>query len=50
MFASLADSTDPALRELVFSVLADGLHPRDPACEIVQRAGGYAWPAEIDPA
>jgi len=27
MFASLADSTDPALRELVFSVLADGLRP-----------------------
>jgi AcrR family transcriptional regulator len=27
MFASLADSTDPVLRELVFSVLADGLRP-----------------------
>jgi hypothetical protein len=27
MFASLADSPDPALRELVFSVLADGLRP-----------------------
>jgi AcrR family transcriptional regulator len=39
MFASLADSTDPALRELVFSVLADGLRPPDPACDIVQRPG-----------
>jgi AcrR family transcriptional regulator len=27
MFASLAGSTDPALRELVFAVLADGLRP-----------------------
>ena len=27
MFASLAGSTDPALRELVFTVLADGLRP-----------------------
>jgi AcrR family transcriptional regulator len=27
MFASLAGSTDPALRQLVFAVLADGLRP-----------------------
>ena len=27
MFASLADSTDPGLRERVFTVLADGLRP-----------------------
>lgn len=27
MFASLAGTTDPALRELVFAVLADGLRP-----------------------
>jgi AcrR family transcriptional regulator len=31
MFASLAGTTDPALRELVFAVLADGLRPpREP--------------------
>jgi len=28
MFASLADSTDPALHERVFTVVADGLRPR----------------------
>src|SRR6266566_7356748 len=28
MFAALAGSTDPALRELVFAVLTDGLRPR----------------------
>ena len=30
MFASLAGSTDPALRELVFTVLTDGLRPPPP--------------------
>jgi transcriptional regulator SbtR-like protein len=28
MFAGLAGSTDPARREVVFAVLADGLRPR----------------------
>jgi hypothetical protein len=28
MFAGLAGSTDPALRERVFTVVADGLRPR----------------------
>jgi hypothetical protein len=28
MFASLAGSTDPALHERVFTVVADGLRPR----------------------
>jgi AcrR family transcriptional regulator len=28
MFASLADNTDPSLREIVFAVLTDGLRPR----------------------
>jgi len=27
LFASLADSSDPARRDLVFAVLADGLRP-----------------------